>query len=153
MAAAAPAYRIRPATPDDRAPWSELWKRYLEFYETTLPQSTFDVTWARLLDPSEPMHAALAETSDGKLVGLVHYIEHRSCWSPKNSIYLQDLYVDASARKRGIGRALIEYVYEDATKRGAGKVHWLTHSTNRDAQILYEKVAENAGFIQFRKNL
>lgn len=35
---------------------------------------------------------------DGRVVGLVHYIEHRTCWSEKNSFYLQDLFADEHVR-------------------------------------------------------
>lgn len=145
------AVSIRPLCAADRSTWGSLWKLYLAFYKTELDESIYDLTFQRLLDPAESMHGAFAEI-DGKPVGLVHFIEHRTCWSPKNSYYLQDLYVEVGVRGRGIGRALIEHVYEEAKKNGVGKVHWLTHETNKDAQQLYDKIGEKSGFIQYRKN-
>jgi ribosomal protein S18 acetylase RimI-like enzyme len=53
-------------------------------------------------------------------------------------------------RNRGIGRALIEAVYAEATARGASRVYWLTHETNATGIALYEKLATRTGFIQFR---
>lgn len=144
---------IRPVTASDRPVWAALWRLYLTFYKTELSEATYDITWSRFMDPNETMHAALAQTKEGRVVGLVHYIEHRTCWTPKNSIYLQDLFVDESVRGHGVGCALIQHVYDEANKRGVGKVHWLTHEANKDAQALYEKVAERSGFIQYRKNL
>lgn len=67
--------------------------------------------------------------------------------------YLQDLFTIPEARGRGVGRSLIEYVYERAAEAGAGRVYWLTHESNRPGRLLYDRVAENAGFIQYRKNL
>ena len=143
---------VRPATPNDHEAWLPLWRGYQSFYKVDLPAATTATTWQRLLDPNEPMHLALAEL-DGRVVGIVHFIEHRSCWSALNSLYLQDLFTDASVRGKGVGRALIEHVYAQAPQLGCGKVHWLTHETNTQAMLLYDQVAEKPGFVQYRKNL
>jgi GNAT superfamily N-acetyltransferase len=98
------------------------------------------------------MHCAVAEV-DKKIVGLVHYIQHRSCWTVGDYVYLQDLFVDTSARGHGAGRALIEFVYAKAEEAGASRVWWLTHETNTDAMLLYDRIAEKSGFLQYRKLL
>ena len=106
---------IRPLRLDERADWEPLWRGYLDFYKTSVPQQTYDTTWARLHDPDEPMWL-LGATVDGKLLGIVHYLYHRSCWTVGDYCYLQDLFVAEEARKLGLGRALIEAVYQ----RGEG---------------------------------
>ena len=141
---------IRPLRLDERAAWEPLWKGYLDFYRMTAPQETYDTTWARLLDPNEPMWL-LGGYIDGKLLGIVHYIYHRSCWTIGDYCYLQDLFVAEGARKLGVGRALIEAVYEAARAAGASRVHWLTHETNAVARSLYDTLADRPGFIQYRK--
>ena len=128
---------IRPLRLDERAAWEPLWKGYLDFYRITAPQETYDATWARLHDPNEPMWL-FGGYVDGKLLGIVHYIYHRSCWTIGDYCYLQDLFVAEGARKRGLGRALIEAVYEAARAAGASRVHWLTHETNAVARSLYD---------------
>ena len=143
---------IRAATAADHDAWLPLWRGYQAFYEVDLPEATTRTTWQRLLDPAEPMHLALAEV-DGQVVGMVHFIEHRSCWNDRNSIYLQDLFTAPGLRGRGVGRALIEHVYARAAALGCAKVHWLTHETNAQAMLLYDKLAERPGFVQYRKNL
>ena len=90
---------------------------------------------------------------DGKLTGIVHYLFHRSTWMPDDYCYLQDLFVADTARGLGLGRALIEAVYDKAREAGSTRVYWLTHETNAQARILYDQVAENVGFIQYRKTL
>lgn len=140
---------IRPATAADHAAWLPLWRGYQAFYEVDLPEATTRITWQRLLDPAEPMHLALAEIG-GRVVGLVHFIEHRSCWSEANSIYLQDLFTAPEARGHGAGRALIAHVCERARALGCAKVHWLTHETNAQARALYDKVAERPGYVDYR---
>ena len=143
---------IRPLRPDERVVWEPLWQGYLAFYETELSAATTDATWKRVHDPAEPMFA-LGAFLGGQLVGIVHYLFHRSGWSISDSCYLQDLFVVPAARGHGIGRALIEVVAERARAAGSERLYWHTHETNRTAQALYDKVATLSGFIQYRKAL
>ena len=141
---------IRPFTPDDRQAWEPLWQGYLTFYKASVPAEVTDATWQRLNDPAEPIHG-FAAALDGRIVGIVHYIYHRSTWTTADYCYLQDLFTSEEARGQGAGRALIEAVYERAQAHGASRVYWLTHETNTAAQALYDKVAARSGFIQYRK--
>nr|WP_246135049.1 GNAT family N-acetyltransferase [Novosphingobium sediminis] len=108
-----------------------------------------DITWARLHDPAEPMHAMLAWQGD-RAVGLVHWIFHRSTWTDGPYCYLQDLFAEPDVRGVGVGRALIAHVRSEAEAAGASRLYWLTHETNTDAMKLYDKVAERSGFVQYR---
>ena len=141
---------VRPVGENERAAWEPLWRGYLEFYEMKLPPAVIDTAWARLHDPAEPMFV-LGAYVDGKLTGITHYIYHRSMWTPGNYCYLQDLFVEKSARGLGLGRALIEAVEAEARKAGASRLHWLTHESNSTARALYDKLADRPGFIQYRK--
>jgi GNAT superfamily N-acetyltransferase len=96
------------------------------------------------------MGAALA-WKGSTAVGLVHHIRHRSCWTTGDYVYLQDLFVSPDARSGGIGRKLIEYVYDFARAAGCARVHWLTHETNTHAMLLYDRIAERSGFVQYRR--
>jgi GNAT superfamily N-acetyltransferase len=141
---------IRPVGVDERAAWEPLWNGYLAFYKATLAPGSSDVAWARFHDPDEPMFV-LGAYVDGQLTGIVHYLFHRSTWTPGNYCYLQDLFVSDSARGLGLGRALIEAVYETARAAGCSRVHWLTQNGNAQARVLYDQVADNSGFMQYRK--
>ena len=143
---------IRPIGPGDRKAWEPLWHAYQAFYEVSLPEAVTEATWLRLNDPAEPVWGALA-FEDGRAVGLVHWLAHRSTWSVGEVCYLNDLYVDPSQRGKGLGTTLIEHVYADAREKGFAKVYWLTHETNATAQRLYDAIAERPGFIQYRKVL
>ncbi len=143
---------LRSVGAHDHAAWRSLWQAYLRFYQTELADEIYLSTWQRLLDPSEPTHSTLAWV-DGKAVGLVNFIYHRTNWSIQNSCYLQDLYVDSEQRGLGIGRQLIEHVYATAKAADCTRVHWLTQETNATAISLYEQIADRPGFIQFRKAL
>ncbi len=141
---------IRIAQASDFANWLPLWKAYQVFYKTEIPDAVTEQTWNRFMDPNEPMHCAVAE-QDGALVGMVHYIAHRSCWTQGDYLYLQDLFTQPSVRGQGFGRALIEHVYAFAESQGAARVWWLTHESNQQAMHLYDRIADKSGFIQYRK--
>lgn len=141
---------IRPLGAGDRPAWEPLWAGYLTFYDASLAPGTTDTTWLRLMDPAEPMHA-LGAFADETLVGIVHYIFHRSTWTVGNYCYLQDLFTAEAARGQGAGRALIEAVYAAAREAGASRVHWLTQEDNTTARSLYDTIADQPGFIQYRK--
>lgn len=141
---------LRPLALADRAAWEPLWAAYLAFYETSVPPETTELTWRRFHDPAEPMHA-LGAFVDGRLGGIVHYLYHRSTWTDGPYCYLQDLFTEEAMRGRGVGRALIEAVYARARAAGASRVYWLTQESNATARLLYDRVAERSGFIQYRK--
>jgi GNAT superfamily N-acetyltransferase len=141
---------IRPLNPNERAAWEPLWHAYLTFYEASVSPETTDVLWQRLHDPNEPMFVQGA-FSGGRLIGMVQYLFHRSCWTIGDYCYLQDLFVVPEARGLGAGRALIEAVEQAARAHGASRVHWLTKEDNHAARALYDKLADRSGFIQYRK--
>jgi GNAT superfamily N-acetyltransferase len=147
---------IRPVTKADFSSWLPLWDGYNTFYgrtgPTALPTEITQSTWARFFDAYEPMHALVAE-SDGRLVGLAHYLFHRSTIQLEPSCYLQDLYTHESARGASVGRKLIDAVYRCAADAGSPRVYWHTHEANAAAMQLYDKVADKSGFVVYRKML
>ena len=147
---------VRPVTPADHSQWLPLWEGYNAFYKrvgpTAVPPEVTQMTWARFFDGYEPMHALVAE-SDGKLVGLTHYLFHRNTIMLGPVCYLQDLFTDEGLRGKGVGKALIEAVYEKAKAKGSPRVYWHTHETNKTAMRLYDQVAEHSGFVVYRKQV
>lgn len=144
---------IRPLAPDDRTAWAALWRDYLAFYDTDLPEAVFDTTFARLTSPDVPEMGAFLAEIGGEPQGLVHYIFHRHCWRPENVVYLQDLYVTPAARGRGAGRALIEAVYSMADAAGCPSVYWTTQDFNQTARRLYDRVGQVTPFIKYQRPL
>jgi len=147
---------IRPVTRRDYEQWLPLWDGYNAFYgrsgATALSPEITRMTWARFFDAYEPVHALVAENG-GKSLGLAHYLFHRSTTAIQPSCYLQDLFTTVAARGKGVGRALIDGVYERARLAGSPRVYWQTHETNHTAMQLYDKVAERSGFLVYRKML
>ena len=148
--------QIRFVTRGDFDKWLPLWDGYNAFYgrsgPTALPREITEMTWSRFFDAYEPVHALVAE-SGGDLLGLTHYLFHRSTTLIEPICYLQDLFTVQAARGKGVGRALIEGVYQQARLAGSPRVYWQTHETNRAARLLYDRVAEHQGFIVYRKQI
>ena len=147
---------IRPIQPTDFDQWKPLWDGYNAFYgragESALADAITQMTWSRFFDAYEPVNALVAD-NDGQLLGLAHYIFHRSTIYIAPTCYLQDLFTLEAARGKGVGRALIEQIYQRARPAGCARVYWLTHQTNETAMNLYDKVAEKSGFVAYRKPL
>ena len=145
---------IRVVTRDDYAHWLPLWDGYNAFYErsgpTALAPEITAMTWQRFFDAYEPMHALVADAG-GELLGLTHYLFHRSTTAIAPTCYLQDLFTSQAARGKGVGRALINGVYAQAKLVGSPRVYWQTHETNHTAMQLYDKVADRPGFVIYRK--
>jgi GNAT superfamily N-acetyltransferase len=142
---------IRPLVANDRPGWEPLWQGYLQFYKASIAPEVTDLTFARLTGGTEPMGGFVAVDDSGKIAGIVHWITHRSCWTAGDYCYLQDLFVASDRRGTGIGRDLIESVYDNARSLGCSRVYWLTHETNTAAMMLYDRIADRPGFVQYRK--
>jgi GNAT superfamily N-acetyltransferase len=147
---------VRPVSIQDYDQWLSLWEGYNKFYgrsgETKLTDKVVQMTWTRFFDSYEPVQALVAEAG-GKLVGLAHYIFHRSTISVGPVCYLQDLFTTEASRGKGVGRVLVNAVYEQAKLAGSPRMYWQTHETNHTAMRLYDKVAEKSGFVVYRKLL
>lgn len=150
------ALKIREVERSDYSAWLPLWNGYNAFYgrsgPTALANDITETTWQRFFDAREPVYALVAET-EGALIGLTHYLFHRSTTLIAPICYLQDLFTAPERRGQGVGRALIEAVYQRAQQAGSPRVYWQTHETNLTAQRLYAQVAERSGFIVYRRNL
>ena len=143
---------IRPVNKLDYEAWLPLWDGYNAFYrrqgEMALDLNITKTTWARFLNAHEPINAFVAE-QNGQLVGLVHFIFHRSTTRLNNVCYLQDLFVNQDIRGAGVGRELIHSVYDAAESAGSTRVYWQTQDSNTAGRALYEKLAKHLGFIVY----
>lgn len=145
--------RVRAVQRADFPRWQPLWDGYNAFYgragDTALAPEITQMTWARFFDAHEPIHALVAEVA-GRIVGLAHFLYHRSTIQIPPTCYLADLFTVDEVRGQGIGRALIGAVYAHAKLAGSPRVYWQTHESNAVAMRLYDQVAERSGFVVYR---
>ena len=146
-----PALVIRLLQASDEPDWRRLWHAYLTFYKTERPDEVYATTFARLLSGQPGEFRGLLAVHDGRPVGLVHYLFHRTCWAVADTCYLQDLYADPEVRGQGVGRALIEAVYAAADRHGAASVYWLTQDFNTTARRLYDRIGVQTPFIRYMR--
>ncbi len=145
------AVTIRKLTPADEKDWRALWRAYLEYYETSVPEEVYATTFARLLSADHPKQNALLAVQGQRPVGLVHYIYHPHNWRLEDVCYLQDLYAAPEVRGTGVGRKLIEAVYDAADADGCPSVYWMTQDFNATARLLYDRIATLTPFIKYAR--
>ncbi len=144
-------FTIRPITADDRPAWQGLWRAYLEFYGTSVPDDIYDVYFERLLGDDLRDFSGLVACDGKRPVGLAHFLFHRHGWKVQDVCYLQDLYAEPSVRGKGVGRALIEAVYDAADRAGSPDVYWLTQDFNEQARKLYDRIGTLTPFIKYNR--
>ena len=149
-------FLVRPIRQDDYPEWRSLWDGYNAFYgrigETALPEDITRSTWDRFVSSQEPVHALVAEDA-GRVVGLAHYLFHRSTTRLNDVCYLQDLFTEPCLRGLGVGKLLIHAVYQAAREAGSSRVYWQTQANNEAGRALYDKVAQHLGFVVYSREL
>ncbi|MER6575607.1 GNAT family N-acetyltransferase [Nonomuraea sp. NPDC001023] len=138
--------------PSDRDVWESLFRAYIDFYQRVEPDEMYARAWQEFQADTR-LHAFGARL-DGRLVGITHFLVHASTSAPDSDVcYLQDLFTAPDVRGKGVGRKLIEAVADWARDGGCSRVYWNTHESNSTARRLYDKVAENRGFIRYQIEL
>ncbi len=141
--------KVRPIDPADRQSWLTLWQGYLDFYHVDLTQEVTDTLWTRLQTSEIPIHGMVAENSEGRVIGFVHYVIHLNTWNSTSICYLEDLYVDETIRGSGAGKALINTLAQEAKIQGWGRLYWMTDKGNDRARGLYDKLAKLTDYVRY----
>lgn len=145
---------IRPLVRRDEVEWRWLWRGYLDFYETSVPDAVYASSFQRMLAGNAGAAGefrGLVATVDKRPAGLAHFLFHRHGWSVEDVCYLQDLFVSETHRGLGLGRKLIEAVYASADAEGAAQVYWLTQDFNQTARRLYDRIGVVTPFIKYNR--
>jgi GNAT superfamily N-acetyltransferase len=143
--------KIRPLTQADKDAWRRMWTAYLEFYETSVSETVYETSFARLLSDGAGEYKALVAEQDGQLVGLAHFLYHRFMWTVEDTCYLMDLFTVPNQRGKGIGRALITAVHDRAKQDGVPTTYWNTQETNYKGRMLYDQLATKVPFVTYEK--
>ena len=140
---------LRPVVSGDKQRWRELMLAYAAFYEVEVSDEGLAATWGWIEDEKENFWCTLASDSTGQVIGFTQYqLMHRSL-SGSLVCYLSDLYVQPDTRGGGVGRALIDHVFEFARSNNVSNVRWLTQDFNAAARKLYDTYGEKSDFILY----
>jgi GNAT superfamily N-acetyltransferase len=143
---------IRAIEEKDKDQWLKLWAGYLEFYKSTISSEQTELTWKRLINNELKMFGFVAESEEG-VIGFTHCLFRPSTWTETDYCYLEDLFVDPNIRGKGVGRALMNKVFELAKEKNSKRVYWTTQEFNETARILYDSITPVSEFVQYRLGL
>ena len=140
---------IRAIEEKDKDQWLKLWAGYLEFYKSTISSEQTELTWKRLINNELKMFGFVAESEEG-VIGFTHCLFRPSTWTETDYCYLEDLFVDPNIRGKGVGRALMNKVFELAKEKKSKRVYWTTQEFNQTARVLYDSITPVSEFVQYR---
>lgn len=141
---------VREARADDETGWRVLWRGYNEFYESSVSEPVTAKTWSRILDPTSNISALIAaDKQNGVPIGFANYVIHPFTWGVNDVCYLEDLFTGPAARKRGVGRALIQHLLDMAEVAGWERVYWMTKEDNQTARSLYDHFSKADDFVRY----
>ena len=140
---------IRAIEERDKSQWLKLWAGYLEFYKSTISPEQTELTWKRLINNELKMFGFVAENENG-VIGFTHCLFRPSTWTETDYCYLEDLFVDPNIRGKGVGRALMEKVFDLAKEKKSKRIYWTTQEFNKTARVLYDSITPVSEFVQYR---
>ena len=106
--------------------------------------------WHRIMDPGHPVKALMARrrgAAEG--MGFANYVLHPHTFSERLVCYLEDLWVEPSARGAGVGRALIDALVERGRTGGWRRIYWHVDAGNVAARALYDRIAPATGYVRY----
>jgi ribosomal protein S18 acetylase RimI-like enzyme len=144
---------IRPIDARDSERWRELFCDYGTFYETAFSDEILDGVWAWLLDPAHPVNGLVATNDDGVVVGFAIYRVQPDTFSAGPGMYLDDLFVDPSARGHGVASTMLSSLADIARGLGVKQVRWITAVENVRAQHAYDRIARRTDWVTYEMDV
>jgi GNAT superfamily N-acetyltransferase len=77
---------------------------------------------------------------EGHIVGMALWFLNFSTWTGKHGIYLEDLFVDPSARSGGVARGLVRALAAEARARDCARIEWAVLDWNDQAKDFYRRL-------------
>src|SRR5262245_28154106 len=125
--------------PTDHGDWLDLFQQWHHHLSGSVPMVNLERTWQLLCDEKSGLLGLIARMESGESVGLVHASLTPFAWAGGPILYLQDLFVTASARGQGVGGVLFNAVYSLADEEGASQVFWLADEEDSALHRFYRR--------------
>ena len=136
---------IRKLEQKDKENWAKLYNGYADFYKVPMSPGVLDTLWGWINDENHIVKGICFE-SEGKIVGIAHYRTMPRPLKGKYIGFLDDLFVEPTFRGQKIAQKLIIHLKSLSNANNWDAVRWTTHSSNKIAKKLYDKIAKNIGF-------
>jgi GNAT superfamily N-acetyltransferase len=100
----------------------------------------------------EPKFRVLIAEWEGEPAAFALFFRTYSTWMGRAGLYLEDLFVRPSFRKRGIGRQMLRYLAKLAVEEGCGRFEWNVLDWNTPAIDFYHSLGARplTEWIRFR---
>jgi GNAT superfamily N-acetyltransferase len=147
-------WKVRPVQADEFEPWTRLFRGYADFYHWPTSDEHQRQIWGWIHDDHRiEALVAVALEGDGSEIGEPQGLAHLREWvRPLRGVtsgYLDDLYVEPSARGTGVVEALFAEINRLAIERDWAVVRWTTADDNYRARAVYDKRATRTTWITY----
>lgn len=132
-------FSIRRACEEDLPEIFRLIKELARYEELSDQCDADEERLRRHLFGPEPYAEVVIAENAGRPVGFALYYHNYSTFLARPGIYLEDLFVDSTERRKGIGRALFLHVLQVAESRDCGRIEWMVLDWNKNALMFYQK--------------
>lgn len=131
---------LRPAAPADVPAIRELIEGLAEYERLRHECHATDALLHEALFGVRPHAEVVLAEADGVVAGFALFFHNFSTFLARPGIYLEDLFVRPAFRGRGIGKALLGHLAQQAVARGCGRLEWSVLDWNVDAIGFYTKL-------------
>jgi ribosomal protein S18 acetylase RimI-like enzyme len=147
--------QIRRASAADLSIVAELFDGYRQFYGQPADYPLAEAFLRDRLTNNESVIFLAVDPATGAGLGFVQLYPSFSSIAARRIWILNDLFVAPAARRRGIGRALLDAARDHALATGAKRLVLSTAAANRQARALYEAYGykQDAVFLAYRLEL
>ncbi len=128
--------------------WADLYKAYAEFYQVSLSRQQLQTAWT-WLDGHETELRGIAALSEGEPKGIVHYRRFLRPLAGEIGIFLDDIFVCPSARRLGVGKALLARLEDIAKIQDCTMIRWMTAEHNHGARNFYDQFGKKTSWITY----
>lgn len=140
---------VRTLIQSDYASWNVLYLAYAEFYQVSQTQKMRDEVWSWLIDTNHKVNGFIAVNNQGAAVGLAHYRSFSRPLSATAGGFLDDLFVEQSARGNEVGKKLIKAVTKVGKEKNWSVIRWITAENNYRAKSTYDKLANQTKWVTY----
>lgn len=144
------ALTIRRAAAGDEQAWSDLWAAWQSHMGGRVPDDVSSRTWMQIITPGTGIFALLAFVEE-RALGFANVSATPFAWTGGLILFLQDLYVVPEARGRGLGRSLLQAVYDETDAMGAAQVFWMVDESDSELQAFYARQGIRTPYVRYMR--